>query len=201
MDDTTGRCAFDECDRVVHAKSLCDGHYWQRRRGRPLIPLRPKRNRSQEFASSFWDRVQISDGCWLWDGADDGRQGYGVVWRDGRLEKAHRVAWEMDNGPIPRDQMLDHTCHVRACVRPTHLRLATAKQNAENVGMSPRNTSGFKGARRYRDGVRWLAEVVHRGRKIYLGIYDTAEEAGEVARAKRAELFTHNDADRAEVTS
>jgi hypothetical protein len=38
---------------------------------------------------------------------------------------------------------------------------------------------------------------MHNWKPIFLGYYNTPEEANEVVVAKRNELFTHNDADRA----
>lgn len=32
-------CSFLDCDREQHCKGLCEGHYWQQRRGKELSPL------------------------------------------------------------------------------------------------------------------------------------------------------------------
>lgn len=109
---------------------------------------------------------------------------------------AHRVMYEKYFGSIPEGQQIDHICMERSCVNPSHLRLATTKQNCEHKILSVKNTSGYRGVTRHRDGVRWIAQVKHEQRNYYLGIFDTAQSAGEAARLKRLELFTHNDADR-----
>lgn len=133
--------------------------------------------------------------CWTWLGHHD-HAGYAKFFADGRKVLVHRWAYEHFIGPIPEDMQIDHACHVTGCVNPQHLRLVTSKQNSEHRRRRSDNTSGFPGASPHKSG-RWQATVSHRGERIYLGLYDTAEEAGAAALAKRLELFTHNDQDRA----
>jgi hypothetical protein len=93
---------------------------------------------------------------------------------------------------------LDHICHVRACVNPDHLRPVTHKQNQEHKkGVQANNKSGYRGVSLSKRDGRWRAVVMHNWKPIFLGYYSTPEEANEVVVAKRNELFTHNDADRA----
>jgi hypothetical protein len=51
-------------------------------------------------------------------------------WRDDRQRAAHRVAYELRVGPIPKGLVVLHMCDVRRCVRISHLRLGT---NLENI--------------------------------------------------------------------
>ena len=68
----------------------------------------------------------VSD-CIEWKGSLS--LGYGRVWRKGKELKAHRVAWEEANGPIPDDMCVCHRCNNKACVNPDHLYLASKRQN------------------------------------------------------------------------
>jgi len=78
----------------------------------------------------FWDKVRKSEdpnGCWEWFAYKD-RKGYGRF-RDGRVVRAHRWAYEHLVGPIPANRQCDHLCRNRACVNPAHIELVTNKEN------------------------------------------------------------------------
>lgn len=151
----------------------------------------------------FWSKVDKSgppsprDGtyCWLWTaGLSAGI--YGCFNVCGKHVKAHRFAYELINGPIPKGYLIDHrhSC-PKICVNPAHLRLATKKQNMENLAGPYSNTvSGFRGVNPHGD--KWVARIGHNGKSLYLGRYNTPEEANAAVVTKRIELFTHNDLDR-----
>lgn len=42
---------------------------------------------------------------------------------------AHRVAWELEHGEIPKGMHLHHTCENSACVNVEHLELLTPKEH------------------------------------------------------------------------
>jgi hypothetical protein len=91
---------------------------------------------------------------------------------------------------------VDHECRNRGCVNPDHLRLATRKQNMENLPRAEAKTeSGMRGVTRTSKG-RWCARVGHNKRMIHIGVYDTMEEAAAAVVAKRLELHTYNIEDR-----
>jgi len=147
----------------------------------------------------FRDKVDFSagvDGCWIWTAYRD-RDGYGVFNLDGRRQKAHRLAYEWSTGQQLGDLQVDHICHNPACVRPDHLRTATNKENAEHRGGAQRNSrSGVRGVFWDKRKRRWRALVGHHGKNINVGYFDSLAEAEAAVRAKRLELFTHNDVDR-----
>lgn len=65
----------------------------------------------------FWPRVEKTDDCWLWVGPVS-PYGYGVVYRQGgSMAQAHRLAWELVEGPIPEGSLICHACDNRRCVR------------------------------------------------------------------------------------
>lgn len=145
-------------------------------------------------AERFWAKADKSGDCWTWTGVKSGR-GYGNFKLAGSMRQAHRVAYELANGPIPPGMFIDHTCHTKHCVRPEHLRLATNKQNMENqIGAHANSRSGYRGVVRT-DG-RWTAKATHYGRTYYAGTHATPEEAAEAAKQLRLSLFSHNDMDR-----
>lgn len=73
-----------------------------------------------------------ASGCWLWTGAIN-HGGYGSAWCDGRSWLAHRLSYATFVGPIPDGLSVDHLCFVPRCINPSHLRLLTVSENAQNL--------------------------------------------------------------------
>lgn len=71
---------------------------------------------------------QDASGCWLWTSTIIWN-GYGQIWALGGARYAHRVAYEVFKGPIPKGLDIDHLCRVRHCVNPDHLEPVTRKVN------------------------------------------------------------------------
>lgn len=88
-------------------------------------------------------------GCFLWLGCVK-RHGYGVVGvkRSGRTgrsgwrsEAAHRVAWELANGPVPPGLFVLHTCDQPGCINPKHLYVGTQFDNMQDSVRRKRSIS------------------------------------------------------------
>ena len=82
--------------------------------------------------SRFWDRVLVTDGCWLWRTPRE--DGYGRIQIGWTRKRAHVWTWEAINGPVPEGLVLDHLCRNRACVRLDHLRAVTPRDNTHAPG-------------------------------------------------------------------
>ena len=61
--------------------------------------------------------------------------------------------------------------------RDENLRIATPSENQRNRGKNANNTSGFKGVYWRKDKLRWVAQIGFDGKKKYLGLFATAQEA------------------------
>ncbi|MDF1895095.1 HNH endonuclease [Rahnella contaminans] len=159
----------------------------------------------------FWEKVikKSEEECWYWTaaavrgGSGQRKLTYGVIGAQRnasgnvKILLAHRISWEMHNGPIPAGKYIDHICHNTLCVNPNHLRLATPKQNTENqCVVDSRSTSGYRGVSWSKQRNKWRAYFNHYGKQYHAGFHETAELAAEAARHARNKVFTHNDADR-----
>lgn len=68
--------------------------------------------------------------CVDWTGGVSGGGGYGQISVGGRARGAHRMAWQLERGRIPRGQQLDHLCRRPICVNVAHLELVTSRENS-----------------------------------------------------------------------
>lgn len=100
---------------------------------------------AQNFQNHFWERVEKTGDCWVWTGAIT-RAGYGWVRAGGTSKLAHRVAWELTNGPIPFGMFVCHKCDNRICVNPNHHFIGTDSDNMHDCSKKGRTTWGEKGA-------------------------------------------------------
>lgn len=185
-------CSVVDCGRTPKSLplGLCDMHY-QRMRARGTTDASVRPSAKERLLS----KVRKTETCWVWTGGCDAH-GYGQIGIDQKVVYVHRLAYELMVGKIPSGHQIDHICRNIICVNPGHLRLATIKQNQEHLkGARIHSKTGVRGVRAHRPG-RWTAEVRHNGQRHYVGIFDSIEKADAAVKAKRIELFTHNDLDR-----
>jgi hypothetical protein len=107
-------------------------------------------------------------------GSDVGH-GYRKICIDYVRYYEHHLAWLIVHGVWPRE--IDHVDGNRSNNAIANLRLATRTQNNANGGWAT-GLSGLRGV--YKDWRRphmWFAKIQVGGRHIYLGEYDTPEEA------------------------
>jgi hypothetical protein len=94
-------------------------------------------------------------------------KGYGAVSVNGVKTRAHRLAYELSNGPIPAGKMILHSCDNRRCVNPAHLRPGTAQENWEDALTRGRLTFREQPRRFDRDDPRvWEGTLKQAGRAL-----------------------------------
>ena len=113
--------------------------------------------------------------------------GYILVRADGRLYRAHRLAWLYMTGQWP--SLIDHINGIRDDNRWVNLRQATYAQNSANSKTPTHNTTGTKGVHYYKSRGKWTAHITVARKTKCLGYFDTFEEAKEVREKAFAETF------------
>ena len=201
-------CSVEGCERQYLASGYCTAHHHRWRRYGEVFPEIPVKERACPPRVNpeirFWAKVDrdgptashMETPCWLWLANTTGRGRHGLFTLLNQQKiLAHRFAYELRHGPMPEGQQLDHRCLNKICVNPDHLRPATPKQNNENLS-GGHGATGMRGVTFYA-GRGYQARVRHHGRLIHVGWFRDLAAAEAAAVAKRNELFTHNELDRA----
>jgi len=114
-----------------------------------------------------------------------------VVSIQGRLQYRYRVAWTHYYGSPPVVE-IDHVNGISSDDRITNLRLATRKQNCENLGLRVDNTSGARNVVWDKSRGLWKVQVRTNGKNIEGGRFDSFSDATARAENLRLSLFTHH---------
>jgi hypothetical protein len=112
--------------------------------------------------------------------------GYLVIFIEGRLFRAHRLAWLYVTGSFPT-HMVDHINRDGADNRWENLRAATPLENQRNRKVRKDCATGKIGVRGKRG--KWQARIRLQGVDTYLGTFDTMEVAVAARRAAELQHF------------
>lgn len=113
--------------------------------------------------------------------------GYRRLTLCGERHLEHRVVWLLMTGSWPHG-LIDHADGNTGNNAWSNLRLATKSQNGANRHKGGRGKSGAKGVVPQRNG-RWQARIMKDRRYVFLGTYDTVQEASAAYAKAAAELF------------
>lgn len=133
-----------------------------------------------------WKRVKTNRQKTTKAGYVSNKDGYIRVMLDSKCYLAHRIIWEMHNGPIPDGMQIDHINHIRHDNRIENLRLVSNQDNQKNTKRSRNNKSGVTGVCWYPAYEKWRAYICIDGKQITLGYFSSIKSAATAR--KEAEL-------------
>jgi hypothetical protein len=70
-------------------------------------------------------------GYWLFGNCSPAS--YGTLWNRGKTYTAHRMSYQIFNGPIPTGLLVMHKCDTPACINPEHLMTGNHVENAMDM--------------------------------------------------------------------
>lgn len=164
-----GECVEEKCNRRAWVRGRCKTHYLRFWKSGEFSPI----NRPN-LAERLWAKVDQSggpDACWLWTGAVATKEGYGSIRLTGAKAgkaMAHRVAYELTNGPIPEGRHVLHRCDNPPCCNPAHLWVGTQQDNMSDMKAKGRQSRGerFPHSKLNADSVRLIRKLLTEGEPV-----------------------------------
>jgi hypothetical protein len=142
--------------------------------------LRERLNYDPDSGVFIWKNPPASKIKLIGREAGTKRKGYVFIAVDGFGQLgAHRLAWIYMYGPTIGGAEIDHIDGNPSNNAIANLRLATSREQKQNKGVQSNNRSGLKGAYYHacHSGKKWRSQIKVDNCLIFLGYFDTAEEA------------------------
>lgn len=88
--------------------------------------MAPRASISERLAAG--SAIAAGTGCIDWTRSIR-RDGYGRIFVGGAARLAHKIAYEVEHGPVRPGLHLDHLCRNPKCINPDHLEPVSPREN------------------------------------------------------------------------
>ena len=105
------------------------------------------------------------------------KTGYIQIYVDGKLYLAHRIIMLLVNKSLSDNYQVDHIDHDRLNNKLNNLRVVSPSGNMRNCGKRSDNSTGMTGVVYHKQARKYMANIFVGGKKIYIGLFNTLEEA------------------------
>lgn len=126
-------------EQISQQLLLEDGRAWGQSRQRNEVAPKTCETRSLEALAKygitekdiarFYSKIVVGT-CWLWNAPTD-KDGYGQFHVKKKGYRAHKFSYVIHVGDVPEGKVVMHSCDNSSCVRPSHLRPGTQKENVQ----------------------------------------------------------------------
>ena len=116
---------------------------------------------------------------WSFSGHKNRKHGYAVrrEYPNGRYKKGVTILLHRFIMNANKNEQVDHINGNTLDCRVKNLRICTQIENKQNRKTPKHNTSGYKGVSYYKANKQFGAYIGYNYKKIFLGLFKTAEEA------------------------
>lgn len=138
-------------------------------------------NTNVEFFIDYEDYPKVCN--YTWNEKANGK--YIVANRNHTKIYLHRLILD----GLTKDEIVDHINNNPCDNRRNNLRIATNSQNQMNRDKPVTNTSGVKGVYWHKRKQKWQANIQINGRLIYLGIFNSKNDAIKARKQAEEKYF------------
>ena len=141
----TRKCKHPGCNRLNEVGDYCTKHYERFRKYGKTDDSVLKTLKSIHPKKRIWfcSKADAKTGCWIWQKGKD-KDGYGQFTFKNKHFRAHRVAYRLFVGKIPKGMFVLHKCDTPSCVNPAHLFLGTNDDNMADMVEKERQQKGIE---------------------------------------------------------
>ena len=113
--------------------------------------------------------VDQKTGCWTWIASN--REGYPLIWHNKKMERAHRVVYQILIGSIQSGLYLDHLCRNKLCINPDHLEPVTPRINTLRGLLPEKSRARHANQTHCKHGHEYKNDTVYHLRQFKNGVW------------------------------